>query len=198
VRKPSGVRDRAVVRLERARVEVIRHVLLAHQRSYAALMVSPAAYAGLRIPEEVLALKWRHVRDRTLLVEQRLIEGEIVPGQKVPHFRPRAIDLVAPLRHDLAEHRLLRGRPDGLICPRSDGKPWVRHDHQNWRRRIWHGARKEAGVPLLPPSAEGGRLGASGSAHPGISPGGVPVGVLLTDTTVPSECARRITTPRSG
>jgi integrase len=151
VRKPSGVRERAVVCLEPARVEAIRNVMLAQGRSYAALMVSLAAYAGLRIPEEVLALEWRHVRDRTLLVEQRLIQGEIVPGQKVRHFRPRAIDVLSPLKQDVAEHRLLMGRPDGLIFPRRDGKPWRRTDVNNWRRRVWHGAREEAGVQLLPP-----------------------------------------------
>jgi integrase len=84
----------------------------ARGRLYSALMVSLAAYAGLRFPE-ALALEWRHVRDRILLVEQRLIEGQIVPGQKVRHFRPRAVDLVAPLKHDLAEHRLRVGRPNG-------------------------------------------------------------------------------------
>ena len=74
VRKPSGLRERAVVCLEPARVEAIRTVMTAHQRHYAALMVSLAAYAGLRLPEEVLSIEWRHIRDRTLLVEQRLID----------------------------------------------------------------------------------------------------------------------------
>ena len=90
VRKPSGARTRAVVCLEPARIEDIRTVMTADERHYAALMVSLAACAGLRIPEEVLALEWRHIREQTLLVEQRLIEGEIVSGQKVRHFRPRA------------------------------------------------------------------------------------------------------------
>jgi integrase len=63
-------------------LEAIRTVLLTQERSYAALMVSLAAHAGLRIPEEVLALEWRHVRDRTLLVEQRLIEGEIALARR--------------------------------------------------------------------------------------------------------------------
>jgi integrase len=151
VRKPSGRRERAVVCLEPARVEDIRAVLLAEGRHYAALMVSLAAYAGLRIPEEVLALEWRHVRDQTLLVEQRLIDGEIVPGQKVRHFRPRAVDLVASLRQELAEHRLRMGRPEGLIFVRRDGLPWRRHDFNNWRRRVWHEARARAGVEPLPP-----------------------------------------------
>jgi integrase len=151
VRKPSGRRERAVVCLEPARVEDIRAVLLAEGRHYAALMVSLAAYAGLRIPEEVLALEWRHVRDQTLLVEQRLIDGEIVPGQKVRHFRPRAVDLVASLRQELAEHRMRMGRPEGLIFVRRDGLPWRRHDFNNWRRRVWHEARARAGVEPLPP-----------------------------------------------
>ena len=43
------------------------------------------------------------------------------------------------------------GRPQGLIFPRRDGDPWVRHDYQNWRRRIWHPAREQAGVESLPP-----------------------------------------------
>jgi integrase len=151
VRKPSGARSRAVVCLEPARVEDIRGVMTADGRHYAALMISLAAYAGLRIPEEVLALEWRHIRERTLLVEQRLIEGEILSGQKVRQFRPRAVDLVAPLKQDLAEHRLRMGRPNGLIFPRRDGRPWRRTDVNNWRRRVWHPSRETAEVERLPP-----------------------------------------------
>jgi integrase len=151
VRKPSGARKRAVVCLEPARVEDIRTVMTADERHYAALMVSLVAYAGLRIPEEVLALEWRHIREQTLLVEQRLIEGEIVSGQKVRHFRPRAVDLVAPLKQDLAEQRLRMGRPGGLIFPRRDGRPWRRTDVNNWRRRVWHPSREKAKVEPLPP-----------------------------------------------
>ncbi len=114
-------------------------------------MVSLAAYAGLRIPEEVLALEWRHVRDRTLLVEQRLIDGEIVPARRSATSDPAPSTSSPPLKQDLAEHRLLMGRPDGLIFPRRDGEPWRRTDVNNWRRRVWHGAREEAGVQLLPP-----------------------------------------------
>ena len=69
--------------------EVTPHAIRTVMNAQARLMVSLAAYAGLRIPEEVLALEWRHARERTLLVEQRLIEGQIVLGQKVRHFRPR-------------------------------------------------------------------------------------------------------------
>ena len=80
-----------------------------------------------------------------------MIEGEIVPGQKVRYFRPPAVDLVAPLKQDLAEHRLRMGRPDGLVFARRDGLPWRRTDVNNWRRRVWHPSREAAAVERLPP-----------------------------------------------
>ena len=92
------------------------------------------------------------MRDQTLLVEQRLIHGEIVPGQKVRHFRPRAVDLIRPLKQDVAEYRLAMGRPSsGPLFPRRDGEPWRITDVNNWGRRVWHPARERAGVELLPP-----------------------------------------------
>jgi hypothetical protein len=41
-------------------------------------MVSLIACQGLRSPEELPAIEVRHVRVRTLLVEQRSIDGQIV------------------------------------------------------------------------------------------------------------------------
>ncbi|HEX8745194.1 MAG TPA: site-specific integrase [Thermoleophilaceae bacterium] len=151
VPKPSGRRERTIVCLAPAQVESLRSALLDQERHYAALIVSLAAYAGLRIPQEVLALEWSHVRERTLLVDQRNIDGQITPGQKVRHFRARAVDLVGPLRQDLAEYRLRMGRPSGLLFPRRDGAPWRRHDFSNWRRRVWHPAREAAGIEVMPP-----------------------------------------------
>lgn len=153
VEKPSGRRERAVVALAPAQVEAIRQVFLAERKVYAAAMVSVAAYAGLRCPEELLALEVRHVGRQTLLVEQRNIGGVIVPGQKVKGFRPRAVDLPGPVRQDVAEYLMARGRPGGreLLFPRADGGPWRRHDYNNWRRRAWHPAREAAGVEALPP-----------------------------------------------
>lgn len=153
VKKPSGKRETAVVCLAPAQVEAIRRVLLDDGRLYAATMVSLVAYQGLRVPEELLGLEVRHVRQNTLLVEQRNIDGEIVAGQKVHGFHPRAIDLLEPVRRDVAEHLLALGRPPGreLLFARRDGRPWLRHDYQNWRRRVWHPAREAAGVEPLPP-----------------------------------------------
>ena len=70
---------------------------------------------------------------------------------EVRHFRPRAIDLAAPLKQDLAAYRLRMGRPNGLVFARRDGLPWRRTDVNNWRRRTWHSCREEAGVERLPP-----------------------------------------------
>jgi site-specific recombinase XerD len=61
VEKPSGRRERAVVCLAPAQVEAIRAWLLDEKKLYAATMVSLIAYAGLRTPEELLALEVRVV-----------------------------------------------------------------------------------------------------------------------------------------
>ncbi len=51
VEKPSSKRERSVVCLEPVRIEAIRGEMVAAGRSYAALIVSLVAYAGLRFPE---------------------------------------------------------------------------------------------------------------------------------------------------
>jgi hypothetical protein len=78
-------------------------------------MVSLVADAGLRTPEELLAIEVRHVGRRTLLVEQRNSDGTIIAGQKVRGFYPRAIDLVEPVRRDVAEYLLAEGIRSGLL-----------------------------------------------------------------------------------
>lgn len=132
VPKPSGKRQRAIVCLAPSQVEAIRAELLAAGKLYAATLVSLVAYQGLRVPEEVLALEVRHVRDNTLLVEQRNIAGEVVAGQKVRGFHPRAIDWVEPARLDVAEYLATMGIRSGLVFPRADGRPWQLHDYKNW------------------------------------------------------------------
>jgi integrase len=151
VRKPSAKRERAVVCLAPSQVEAIRDVLLAREKLYAATMVSLVAYQGLRIPEELLGLEVKHVRKNTLLVEQRNIGGEIVRGQKVRGFHPRAIDLLDPVRRDVREYLFATGIRSGVLFPRRDGAPWRLHDYNNWRRRVWKKARETAGIDPLPP-----------------------------------------------
>jgi integrase len=145
VRKPSGMRERAVAPLAPAAVEAIRDVLLERGRLRDATLVSVLAYAGTR-PQEALALSWRNVRERTLLVEEKAVGGEVVAGQKTKR-RARSVDLMLPLRQDLAQWRLASGRPEGgLVFPDSNGNPWHTHDWQNWTRRVWHPAAKAAGL----------------------------------------------------
>jgi integrase len=151
VEKPSGQRQRAIVALAPAQVEAIRAWLLEHDKLYAATMVSLVAYQGLRSPEELLAIEIRHVRERTLLVEQRNIDGEIIGGQKVRGFHPRAIDLLGPVRRDVRDYVVATGIRSGLLFPRRDGLPWRSHDWKNWCRRVWHAARNGAGIESLPP-----------------------------------------------
>lgn len=148
VRKPSGRRQGAVVALAPARVEAVRGRLLAAGGLGDATLVSVLAYAGLR-PQEALALGWRHVRDRTLLVERKNVDGTLVPGQKTG--RPaRTVPLTAPLRADLAKWRLARGSPDGLVFPTRAGRPWREHDYLNWLRRTWTPAARAEGVGATP------------------------------------------------
>ena len=149
VAKPSGKRQRAVRPFSPAQVERIR----AELGQGGAALVAVIAYSGQRCPEEVLAMEWANVRERTLLVEQRNLDGRLVAGQKVRGAAPRAIDLIAPLRQDLLAWRLASGRPSGnsLVFPRGDGQPWRRHDWNNWRRRIWKPALERAGIDYAPP-----------------------------------------------
>ena len=46
-----------------------------------ATLVSLLAYSGLR-PQEALAIEWRHIRARTIVVEQKNVNGELIVGQK--------------------------------------------------------------------------------------------------------------------
>lgn len=100
-----------------------------------ATIVSVLAYAGLR-PAEDRATRWEDIHDRTLHIESSKTH------------RPRDVELLAPLAQDLAEWRLLCGRPSGKqsIFPTMDGDGWKRHDWNNWRRRIYQPAAIAAGV----------------------------------------------------
>jgi integrase len=93
-----------------------------------------------------LALEWDHVRAKTLLIEQKNVDGRILTGQKTRR-PPRTVDLLAAVRQDLAEYRLASGHPrEGLVFPRSDRQPWREHDWRNWRRRVYQPAARALGV----------------------------------------------------
>lgn len=101
-----------------------------------ALIVAMLAYAGLR-PVEDRGSVWGDMQGRTSL--------HVVASKT---GRARDVDLLAPLTQDLAEWRLLCGRPSdrALIVPTVDGDEWKRHDWQNWRRRVYRPAAVAAGV----------------------------------------------------
>ena len=149
-RKPTVRPERAVTPPAPVTVEQIRAWLQEHGEPRDAVLVSVLAYAGLR-PQEALALRWRNVRERTLLVEAAVAHGKL-KGQKTGR-PPRTVKLLAPLRQDLAEWRLASGRPEGgaFVFPAADGGVWQLHAWQNWRRRSFDAATAALDVGELVP-----------------------------------------------
>ena len=101
-----------------------------------ATIVSLLAYGGVR-----------PIEDRTACWERRMCAR---PYACMPP-RPGGSGTStcwSQLAQDLAEWRLLCGRPPGksLIVPSADGDEWRRHDWQNWRRRVWRPAALAVGV----------------------------------------------------
>jgi site-specific recombinase XerD len=81
IAKPRVRRKRTIKPLRPIDVEALRRQMLLNSDHGLrdATLVSVLAYAGLR-PEEALALEYQHVCKTTILVEQKWIDGEIVPG----------------------------------------------------------------------------------------------------------------------
>lgn len=134
--KPPKHRKKAIVPLAPDGVEAIREQLLAHRsdrypqgRIGDATMVSVAAYAGLRIPSEIIALTWSDVREKTLLVNASSKTG-----------RTRAVELLAPLAADLKAWQMVCGRPlgDVPVFPGFDGEAWTKRGYAKWRTRVFN------------------------------------------------------------
>jgi integrase len=115
ITKPRTRRARAIKLLRPVDVEALRRQMLAsHKHGLRdATLVSVLAYAGLR-PEEALALEYQHLRGSTILIEQKWVDGEIMPGQKTTR-PPRFPPLLEVLRADIHDYELVCGRTDGLI-----------------------------------------------------------------------------------
>src|SRR5690349_1156176 len=122
-RKPPKKYRPAVQAIPPSVIEVMRARLLEHGRLRDASLLVVLAYAGLR-PQEALALEWRHVRERTLLVERAVSDGQL----KVLKNRrqPRTVPLLIPLKEDLAEWRRASGSPPPAspVFPSSSGGFW--------------------------------------------------------------------------
>ncbi|MCK9249003.1 MAG: site-specific integrase [Solirubrobacteraceae bacterium] len=114
-----------------------------------ATLVAVLAYAGLR-PGEALALRWEHVRDKTLLIEDGTDGEGKVKATKTEHVR--TVRLLGPLAADLKAWRLTAGRPPAraLVFPRPDDGAWTTIDWNNWRDRTWTAACERADLDPVP------------------------------------------------
>lgn len=145
VRLPVARDKREVRPLPPEKVEAIRSHLLREDRLDHAALVSLLAYAGLR-PQEALALTWGHVRERTLLIEQRMAGGMIKRSTK--NRQNRTVRLLAPVVQELKELRLWQRRPsdEALVIPGPYGRPWRETTLGNWKRRSLAPAKAAAGT----------------------------------------------------
>ena len=159
LRRPAAPRTRAVNALGPATVERLREHMLATSPAHGhrdATLISVLGYAGLR-PQEAIALEARHVRRSTLLIEQKLVHGEILAGQKTGR-PPRTVALLGPLGTDLREYMLAHAIRDGLLfARRTDGRPWQDVDWRNWRAHIFQPAAIAVGLGNLEEYERDGR-----------------------------------------
>jgi integrase len=140
VRKPRQGRQRAIEVMDPNLVERVRRWLLDHDDLFSATLVSVLAYSGVR-PGEALALERRHVRNDTILVEQAVARGRI-KLQKTGRIY-RTVDLLPPLREDLAVWFSARGHdddPNARLFARDDGEWFKTDDWNNWRNRHFYEA----------------------------------------------------------
>lgn len=144
-RKPPKKYRPAVQAIPPSMIEVMRARMLEGGRLRDASLLVVLAYAGLR-PQEALALEWRHVRERTLLVERAVSDGQL----KVLKNRrqPRTVPLLAPLKEDLAEWRRASGSPapGSPVFPSSSGGFWRATDWRNWRKRAYKPVAEAVGL----------------------------------------------------
>jgi integrase len=147
VQKPKVRRHREVRPLPPITVERLRGVAAKRRKHGArdATLIGLLAYAGLR-PQEAQALRWGDVRERTLLIEKAADGQGSVKSTKTG--QARTVRLLAPLSRDLAELRLLRGRPDddALLFPNGTGGVWNDPAWQTWHRDAWQPACRAVGL----------------------------------------------------
>ncbi len=143
VRKPKQGRRRVVEPLAPESVEAIRASMLASGDVRSAAIVSVLAYAGLR-PGEMLGLEPRHIRERTLLVDQAVAHGRLKVQKTGRNYR--TVDLLTVLLEDLVAWQSDSVRSGPLLFGRRDGEPWRLDDWNNWRGRCFHRASRAVGL----------------------------------------------------
>jgi len=149
VAKPRVQRRRTIRLLRPADVEALRQHMLGNPRHGPrdATLVSVLAYTGLR-PEEALALEYEHLRENTIVIEQKCVDGQILKGQKTQRA-PRCLPLLEIVRCDLRDYQLACGRSGGLIFTRPEGTPWRTYDWSYWREHVWQPACAATGLAKI-------------------------------------------------
>ena len=136
VRRARRLKTAEVRPLAPSQVEAMRAAASPRDRT----LIGVLAYAGLR-PGEALTLRWRHVQERTIVVDAAKT------GER------RTVRLLAPLATDLAEWRMACGRPSdaALVFGSRDGEVWSKAAYQSWRRRSFGRACEAARLGQVTP-----------------------------------------------
>src|SRR5215210_7894961 len=144
-RKPPKPHRPAVQAIPPTLIEIMRARLLEEDKLRDATLLSVLAYAGLR-PQEALALEWRHVRERTLLVERALSDGQLKALKN--RRQPRTVELLAPLREGLVAWRAAQSEPAATapVFPSHAGTFWRASDWRNWRKRSYKPVAEAVGI----------------------------------------------------
>jgi integrase len=140
VKRPSGARKGDIRVIAPDGVERLRARLDAES----ARVVSLMAYAGLR-PEELRALRWRHIGERTIRVEFACNADGSLRDLKGSGER-RSVPLCAALAADLAP----AGKATDLLFS-VDGRPWSKTAWDNFRSRKFKPAAEAAGLDISRP-----------------------------------------------
>lgn len=131
--RPSQRPKRIPVLIGVQHVELMRLFMLGHGWTTDVMLLELLAYAGLRPESEAITLRWRQVRDRSLLIRSTKTD------------RDRSVKPLEPLAQLLDRSR---GPDSDLVIPAPAGKPdWTREDWRNWRTRRFRPAAAYAGLP---------------------------------------------------
>jgi integrase len=132
-----------------------------------ATLISVLGYAGLH-PQEALALCWRDVGERTMMI------NAMKTGQR------RNVRALAPLLEDLNAWREAQ-RPsnvDALVFPGHDGVPWTVEAYKSWSAKQPRGRKRKR---------QKKRAGSPGPFHRAAKTAGVP-SATRTRCVIRSAC----------
>lgn len=135
-RRPHQGRKRIPYLIKPDAVERMRAHMLTHAEQRDVVLLELLAYAGLRPESEAIALRWLHVRDRSLLIVDTKRKKE------------RSVPMVDQLRESLESWR--GTLPGPLVVPPRPGRSWddgTRDEWRYWRRWTFKPAAIAAGLP---------------------------------------------------